>query len=74
MHWTEQHQHEIFNHYIQLAQKPGWKHYVWNRIKQLESESSKTGFHKEIEQRFVAEMQRINGQAAGAGMANTAQQ
>jgi hypothetical protein len=64
IHWTIQHEADIFNHYIKLAQQPGWKHYVWDRIKQLESESSKTGFHKGIEKRFVAEMQRINGQAA----------
>jgi hypothetical protein len=65
MHWTEHHQHEIFNHYIQLAQQPAWKAYVWHRVQQLERESSKTGFHKGIEKRFVAEMQRINGQASG---------
>jgi hypothetical protein len=64
MHWTEQHENEIFNHYIQLAQKPGWKAYAWHRIKQLEIDSSKTGFHKGIEKRFVAEMQRIKGKPA----------
>jgi hypothetical protein len=70
MHWSEQHEHEIFQHYIQLAQQPGWKPYVWERIKQLESESSKTGFHKGIEKRFVAEMRRINATSASADAGN----
>jgi hypothetical protein len=66
MHWVEKHEHDTFQHYIQLAQRPGWKAYVWHRIQQLESDSSKTGFHKGIEKRFVAEMQRINAEKKGA--------
>jgi hypothetical protein len=66
MHWTEQHEHEIFNHYIQLAQKPGWKPYVWHQVQELERKSSKTGLHQGIQNRFVAEMQRINATPAGA--------
>jgi hypothetical protein len=58
MHWTQTHEQEIFMHYIQLAQKPGWKAYVWHRVQQLDRDSIKTGFHVGIEKRFVAEMQK----------------
>jgi hypothetical protein len=56
IHWTIQHETEIFSHYIQLAKQPGWKHYVWERIQQLDRDSSKTGFHAGIEKRFLETM------------------
>jgi hypothetical protein len=56
MHWTELHEHEIFNHYIALVQKPGWKAYAWRRIEELDRDSSKTGFHKGIKERFLEKM------------------
>ena len=28
-------QADLLAHYVRLAQIPGWKHYVWNRVKEM---------------------------------------
>ena len=34
----QQQQMDLLAHYVRLAQNPGWKHYVWNRVKEMARE------------------------------------
>ena len=56
IHWTIQHEADIFNHYVSLAKQPGWYEYVERRIRVLEKRSEQTGFHVGIEARFLEAM------------------
>jgi hypothetical protein len=56
MHWSKKHEQDTFNHYVNLAQKPGWLEYVERRIRVLEKRSEQTGFHIGIEAKFLEAM------------------
>ncbi len=45
------------NHYVELAQHPGWKRYVWGEIKRLDQEPPWAG--RNIKERFLERVKSI---------------
>ena len=57
MHFDELIEHTI-NWYVELAQHPGWKRYVWGEIKRLDQEPPWSG--KQIKERFLERVKSIH--------------
>ena len=60
MHFDEIVEHTI-NHYVELAQHPGWKRYVWGEIKRLDQEPPWAG--KQIKERFLERVKSIRDES-----------
>ena len=48
---------ETLKYYVELAQKPGWKAYVWKEIQDMDNDPS--DLYKGIKQDFLTAMENI---------------
>lgn len=54
---------ETLKYYVELAQKPGWKAYVWKEIQDMDIDHS--GLFTGIKSDFLAEIEKAKNEIKG---------
>lgn len=58
------HREQLLTEYVALAREPGWKNYVWARVKQLARDPC--GLYADFEERLTAAMKEDSDADAGS--------